>query len=120
VLKTIVKLGVVLLIAHALYRFVPVYVHYQQFKDAVRETALFSKDKSAADLTERVMELAAKYRIPLERESVQVRREGEDTVIEASYVETIEWLPSYRRPWQFDASARAWNARPTKAGDLIR
>jgi hypothetical protein len=35
-------------------------------------------------------------------------------------VETIEWLPSYRRPWQFDASARAWNARPTKAGDLIR
>ena len=48
------------------------------------------------------MELAEKYQIPLSRESVQVRREGERTLIDASYVESIEWLPTYKRPWQFD------------------
>jgi hypothetical protein len=32
---------------------------------------------------------------------VQVSREGQQTSIDASYVESIEWLPTYKRPWQF-------------------
>ena len=100
--RTFVKLGIFLLVVHALYRFVPVYFHYQQFKDAVHETALFSRERNEAQIADRVMELAEKYQIPLSRESVQVRREGERTLIDASYVESIEWLPTYKRPWQFD------------------
>ena len=100
--RTFVKIGIFLLIVHALYRFVPVYFHYQQFKDAVHETALFSRERNEAQIADRVMELAEKYQIPLSRESVQVRREGERTLIDASYVESIEWLPTYKRPWQFD------------------
>ena len=99
--RTFVKLGIFLLIVHALYRFVPVYYHYQQFKDAVHETALFSRDRTDAQIIDRVMELAEKYQIPLGRDSVQVRREGQHTSIDASYVESIEWLPTYKRPWQF-------------------
>jgi hypothetical protein len=100
--RTFVKIGIFLLVVHALYRFVPVYFHYQQFKDAVHETALFSRERNEAQIADRVMELAEKYQIPLSRESVQVRREGERTLIGASYVESIEWLPTYKRPWQFD------------------
>ena len=100
--RTFVKIGIFLLVVHALYRFVPVYFHYQQFKDAVHETALFSRERNEAQIADRVMELAEKYQIPLSRESVQVRREGERTLIDASYVESIEWLPTYKRPWQFD------------------
>lgn len=100
--RTFVKLGIFLLVVHALYRFVPVYFHYQQFKDAVHETALFSRERNEAQIADRVMELAEKYQIPLSRESLQVRREGERTLIDASYVESIEWLPTYKRPWQFD------------------
>ena len=45
-MRNLVRLAVLLLIAHALYRFVPVYLHYYQFKDAVAETALFAKDRT--------------------------------------------------------------------------
>lgn len=100
--RTFVKLGIFLLVVHALYRFVPVYFHYQQFKDAVHETALFSRERNEAQIADIVMELAEKYQIPLSRESVQVRREGGRTLIDATYVESIEWLPTYKRPWQFD------------------
>jgi hypothetical protein len=100
--RTFVKIGIFLLIVHALYRFVPVYFHYQQFKDAVHETALFSRERNEAQIADLVMELAEKYQIPLSRESVQVRRDGGRTLIDATYVESIEWLPTYKRPWQFD------------------
>ena len=100
--RTFVKIGIFLLIVHALYRFVPVYFHYQQFKDAVHETALFSRERNEAQIADIVMELAEKYQIPLSRESVQIRREGGRTLIDATYVESIEWLPTYKRPWQFD------------------
>jgi len=119
--RTVVKLAIFLLVVHALYRFVPVYLHYQQFKDAVHETALFSRSKTDAEIVDRVMELADKYAIPLQREYVQVRREHEQTFIDASYVESIEWLPTYQRPWQFDVGAQAWtNVRPSSRGDVGR
>ena len=105
--RTIVKLGIFLLIVHALYRFVPVYFHYQEFKDAVHEAALFSRQQTDAQVIDRVMELAEKYQIPLSREAVQIRHEGEHTLIDASYVEPIEWLPTYKRPWQFNVGEGA-------------
>ena len=99
--RTMVKLAILLLIAHALYRFLPIYFHYQQFRDAVRETALFSRERTDAQIVDRVIELADKYQIPLTRDDVQVRHQGEHTSVAASYVESIEWLPTYKRAWQF-------------------
>jgi hypothetical protein len=119
--RKIVNLAIFLLIANALYRFVPVYFHYQQFKDAVHETALFSRGRTDAQLIDQVMDLAAKYQIPLDREYVQVRRENERTIIDASYIETIEWFPSYTRKWQFNVGEQAFtNVRPTQPGDVGR
>jgi hypothetical protein len=120
-IRRLVKVGIFLLGVHALYRFVPVYVHYQQFKDAVHETALFSRGRTDTELIDRVMELADRHGVPLDREYVQVRRENDQLYIDASYVESIEWLPTYRRPWQFDIGARAFgNVRPVSPGDLGR
>ena len=119
--RKIVKLAILLVIANALYRFIPVYFHYQQFKDAVHETALFSRGRTDAQIIDQVMDLAAKYQIPLDREYVQVRHENERTLIDASYIETIEWFPSYRRQWQFDVGGQAFtNVRPTQPADVGR
>jgi hypothetical protein len=119
--RRLVKLAIFLLLVHALYRFVPVYFHYQQFKDAVHETALFSRDRTDAQIIDRVMELAEKYEIPLSRDYVQVRRENERTMIDVSYVESIEWLPTYTRPWQFDVGEEAFtNVRPSAPADIGR
>ena len=119
--RTFVKLAIFLLVVHAIYRFVPVYFHYQQFKDAVHETALFSKDKTNAQIVDRVMELAEKYRVPLQREYIDVRRENEQLFISAAYVELIEWLPRYKRPWLFQVGEAAFtNVRPVSPRDVGR
>jgi len=119
--RTIVKVAIFLLVVHALYRFVPVYIRYQQFKDAVHETALFSRRTTDLEIVDRVMQLADKYRIPLDREYVQVRRDHDQLFIDASYVESIEWLPTYRRPWQFDVGEEASvDVRAVTPGDIGR
>jgi hypothetical protein len=120
-MRTVVKLAVFLLVVHALYRFVPVYFHYQQFKDAVHETAMFSKDKTDVQIIDRVMELAEKYRVPLKREYVEVKRGNEQLLINAAYVDSIEWLPRYRKPWLFEVGEHGFtNVRPASARDLGR
>ena len=111
-LRKLVRFAIVLLIAHALYRFVPVYVHYQQFKDAVAEAALFSKDRPDVELLDRIMLLAERYRIPIDRDAVQITRDGQSTRVHATYEERIEWLPSYRRAMPFTVSVEGWHVRP--------
>jgi hypothetical protein len=119
-LRNLVRLAVLLLIAHALYRFVPVYVHYYQFSDAVAETALFSKDRSDTDLVDRVMALAERYRIPIERDAVRVSRDTRMTYISMIYEEQIEWLPTYRRGQPFTVSVEGWHVGPESGVDPLR
>jgi hypothetical protein len=116
-LRNLVRLAVVLLIAHALYRSVPVYVHYYQFKDAVQEVALFAKDRTDVELVDRVMALAERYQIPIEREAVQVSRDKLMTYITLQYEQPIEWVPSYRRVMPFTISVEGWHVRPTNRID---
>lgn len=112
-LRTAIKVGILLLFVHAMYRFVPVYINYQQFKDAVKETALFSSDRTPQEITERVMELATRYHVPLEREYLQVERVDNRTYISLMYTEQIEWLPTYKQPYKFEVQTEGWQARPS-------
>ena len=118
--RNLIRLAVALLIGHALYRFVPTYLHYYQFKDAVAETVLFSKDRPDADLVDRVMMLAQRYQIPIDREAVQVTRDKQMTYINVVYEEQIEWLPSYKRPMPFTVSVEGWQVAPPTALDPLR
>jgi hypothetical protein len=106
--RNLIRLVVVLLIANALYRFVPVYLHHYQFKDAVAEAARFSRDRSDAELVDRVMQLAERYQIPLDREAVQVTRDKQTTYINLAYQEVIEWVPTYKRPMPFTVAVDGW------------
>lgn len=117
-LRTAVRIGVVLLIAHALYRTVPVYWSYYQFKDAVEETALYSKNRTDAEITQRVIELAAQFDVPIDRETLEVRRDADYTYIDLWWVQRVEIVPRYHYPWRFEVSTRAWHIKPVTAGDV--
>jgi hypothetical protein len=119
-LRNLVRLAVVLLIGNALYRFVPVYLHHHQFKDAVAETAKFAKERSDTDLVDRVMVLAERYQIPLEREAVQVSRDKQLTYITLTYEEQIQWAPAYRKPMPFTISVEGWHVTPRTGIDPLR
>jgi hypothetical protein len=119
-LRNLVRLAVLLLIAHALYRFVPVYLHYYQFKDAVAETALFAKDRTDTELVDRVMTLAERYQVPIERDAIQVSRDTRMTYITLTYEEQIEWVPTYRRTMPFTVAVEGWHVRQPSGVDPLR
>ena len=118
-LRNLIRLAVLLLIANALYRFAPVYIHYHQFKDAVGEVAMFAKDTPEVDIVDRVMTLAERYHIPIERSAVQVTRDKQLTYINIMYEEQIEWVPSYKRPMPFTVSVEGWHEKPPTRTDAF-
>ena len=75
-LRNLIRLAVLLLIANALYRFVPV-VHPPPSVQGCgrRSGAVLRRIARTVEIIDRVMVLAEKYQIPIEREAVQVTRD---------------------------------------------
>jgi hypothetical protein len=108
-IRKLLKLAVFLLVANALYQLAPVSLRYFQFKDAVRELALFPQKLNESQLVDKVMDLAEEHSVPLDREDVQIRRAPDGSVlIDLSYVETLRFVPGFEYPWQFNVIARPY------------
>ena len=105
-IKKLISLAIFAAIAYATYNVGASWLRFQQFKDAVRETALFAGDKSDEVLKARVMTLAEQESIPLDPDAVRIRRLPDRVTISASYVEVIKVLPGYERQWQFEFTTR--------------
>ena len=105
------NLAVFLLIAHAVYQITPLVVHHFEFKDSLNELALFSTKLSDAEIVEQTMTLAAENQIPLSRQFVQVRHDRGTVYIDATYVDNLRYMPGLDYPWQFDASAKAFDGK---------
>jgi hypothetical protein len=109
VIKRILSLLVFLLVANAGVRLGLVYFHDQQFKDAVRELALFAGQppaKTDEALRGKVMELAQEHQIPLDADFVEISRKtavgiGEKVTIKFSYAVLVPVAPGYQRRFDF-------------------
>ena len=110
-IRKLVKLAIFLLIANALYQTAPVAIHNFQFKDALRDLALFSRQVPDAELLDRIMALAEENNVPLDREFIQIRRSTGQLIIDVSYVEAIKVVPGYTYEHQFDIEAKAFDPR---------
>ena len=104
--RKLISLAILVAIVYATVHAGGAYLRYQQFKDAVRETALFAGNKTDEQLKARVMELAQRDEVPLDPDFVHIERIADRVVISASYVEIIKLLPGYERQWQFDVVTR--------------
>jgi hypothetical protein len=109
--RKVLNLAVFLLIANAVYQITPLVVHHFQFKDALNELALFSSKLSDAEIVERTMVLAQENKIPLTRQYVQVRHDRGTVYIDATYVDMLRYMPGLEYPWQWDASAKAFDGK---------
>lgn len=119
-LRNLVRVAVLVLIVHALYRFALPYMHYHQFKDAVAEAATFAKDRTDTELLDRIMRLAERYQIPVEPDDVQITRDAQYTYINVAYEEQIEWLPSYKRPMPFSVAVEGWHVQPRSGPEALQ
>jgi hypothetical protein len=94
-MKAIIRLVMAALVVHATWRAGNVWVRYYKFKDGVQQAAQFSERRPTSELHARVMTLAKQNEIPLDPDAVQVRREENHTLVDATYTERIELLPRY-------------------------
>lgn len=107
IVRKLVKLAILLLIANAVYQFVPPYVHYEQFRDGVHEALVFSVNVPDSVLADKIVALAEEYRVPVDRDGIEIRRDAAHIYIDASYVQVIHFAPFYSYPWAFEVKTDA-------------
>lgn len=112
-MKFLITLAVVALVANAAWRVGSEYATHYRFADSVQEAAR-DDGQSDRELRQRVLELAAKYSVPLTEDTITVRRENRHTYIEGSYVKPITLLPGYNRQWVFTLSVDSYIVVPPK------
>ena len=108
-IKRVIGLVVFLLVMNAAVRWGTVYFHDQQFKDAIRELALFAGQSRKSDeiLKNEIMALAREHQIPLDPDFVEIRRQstqglGEKVTIKFAYAVMIPLIPGQPRRFEFD------------------
>ena len=100
-IKTIVKLALVALLANATWHVLVVYLAHYKFKDSVTSTAQFGGEKTAAQLRERILDLAGEFDVPVTDENLSIRVEGHQIIVETSYTRPVELVPGYKYQWPF-------------------
>jgi hypothetical protein len=115
-MKLVIKLAILAVIVNAVFRVGTEYVVYYQFRDTIREAAMF-KARTDDELGQTVMETATTYDIPLAPDGFSMRRDGREAVIEGSYTKPIEVFPGYKYQWRFPFTIQAFvNTVPPLAG----
>jgi hypothetical protein len=117
-IKRLIKLAIVLGIAHAAYRAIPVYVRYVQFRDALTEVARFSGGQTEDQVRGRVAQVVIDSKVPIDPDTIAIGHEADKTAIQASYVEPVELLPTYVYPWRFEVDLDVMHVRPTRVDQL--
>lgn len=110
-MKLLIKLAVVALVANAAWRVGLEYVTHYRFADAV-QVAVIDLTESEGMLRQYVLELAAKYGVPLTDEALTIRTENSRRFINGSYVKPIRILPGYDRDWSFTLAVERYVITP--------
>ena len=77
------------------------YWSFYQFKDHAHQTAVFGGQTPTEVLQFAVLEKAHELFLPITPDQVTVNRHGPRTVIEAKYVQPVEYFPNQRYAIQF-------------------
>jgi hypothetical protein len=105
--KFLFKLGIVLLMANALFRFVPPYWRHHEFESDVKHASLQWRNQTDDAVIEDVLAAAATRSVPIDKENVKIRRVNQHLYLSVAYDVPIELLPSMSRVWRFTSDIDA-------------
>ena len=106
-LRGLFKLAVFLILANALFRFVPPYWNHTQLKSEIEERAPSWRRETEDEVRDLVLAMAHERDIPLAAEQVTVRRATDALYIDLLYPRRIELVPGWQYEWSFEANVRA-------------
>ena len=100
------SLLIIVVLGYLGYKFVPHYINNYELKDAVNEIAVYQGaglggGPEKRTIHEQVMAKAKELGIPLKRENIKVRQEGEKVYITVNYTVPVD-LPSKTYNLDFD------------------
>ncbi len=100
-MRTVVKLAIVALLLHGLWRVGTSYWRYYQLDDGIREVAQFAFRQSESEVAAKVATLATSLAVNVEAEDIQVRKTVRDISVDFSYVDQVQIVPRYFYPWTY-------------------
>src|SRR3954451_23580334 len=106
-IKRIISIVIFLLLANAGFRIGIVFFHYQEFRDAVREIALFGAGKPDDLLKSNVMKAAGENEVPLDQDYIEITRRtivgtNDHVIIKVVYAVMVDVAPGYKHRFDFD------------------
>jgi hypothetical protein len=110
-LKTIIKLLIAAALINAAVRGGMAAFTYYQFKDRTEQLVIFGAEAPPQELQNQILETAMELEIPLDPENIIVERDGIRTRAEASYVQPVEFFPSYTYPINFSFRVEGFSVR---------
>lgn len=97
-IRTLIKLVVVLVVLNALYRFGDAHWDHYKFEDSVQQLAQFSESATADDVRTKVLELARLQDIPLTTDNLTVTRVPRRIEVDGAYVRKLTLFPGTSNP----------------------
>jgi hypothetical protein len=94
----LVLLGIGALIA---FKTIPVKVQSAELYDYMVELTKFAASSTPQQLEKQILQRARELNLPLDKDSVEVRKGGDRIQMEARYMVPVEF-PGYTYEWQFD------------------
>jgi hypothetical protein len=102
VIKTIIKLALAALLAHAAWQLFVVYSAHYRFKDAVVSATQFrGHTTSDMQLHDRILELANQFDVPVTDDNLTISQQDNHTVVETAYTRPLSFLPGFTYQWPF-------------------
>lgn len=100
-MRTLIKLVIVMAVLNAMFQYSRVMWAYYQLKDSAQQSVVFGSHATTDQIHAQIMRSAADLAVPLEPGQLTVSRMDERTVAEASYTQTVRFVPGYERPMPF-------------------
>ena len=106
-LRALIGLCVIVAVIYTAWKLVPPYFHDYQFQDVVSEEARMNTytARSENDIRESIFKKAQDLDIPITRDQINVRREGQTVNISADYIVHVD-LPAYPLDLKFHAGSK--------------
>lgn len=99
----ILWLVVVAMLAHVLWKVVPVKVKTSEFYDAMEEQARFGSIKGVPAIEYEILRRAEQLQVPVTKDNLKIIKRREHIQIEAHYQITLEFFNGlYVYVWKFD------------------
>ena len=102
---TIIGIVLVILVAIALFKIVPLHIAGNAVLDAMNEQANFAGVKSLDKLQYEIFRSAQEAGTPLTLQDIKIRRHGSEVIVEAKYMQKVSVL-GYQYTYAFDRTVQ--------------